>query len=277
MIANRILLFLLLIGSWLTAGPIPDATRVYKTVNGRQLRIDIFYPSESRSRQKIPTILFFHGGGWIKGSPKQFYKFCDVLSQRGLICMSAEYRLKRRDGATPAESLADAKSAMRWVKSHSVELHVDADKIAAGGGSAGGQLAAALATAKGFDDPGDDLSVSTVPNALILLNPVLDNGPGGYGYRRVRSYWRAFSPLENVDAHVPDTLIMVGTRDRLVPVETVKLFAQRLQKYGKYAKVVTFPGEHHGFFNRPRNFDAVMEQIWSFLLHEGFVPRSAKK
>lgn len=60
------------------------------------------------------------------------------------------------------------------------------------GGSAGGHLAAAIASIDGFNDATDDLSVSCKPNLLVLFNPVLDNGPEGYGYDRVKSIIRNF-------------------------------------------------------------------------------------
>ena len=70
--------------------------------------------------------------------------------------------------------LADAKSAMRYVYKNAAALGIDASKIAAGGISAGGHLAAATAFSKGFDDPADDLQVNCKPSALALIVPVID-------------------------------------------------------------------------------------------------------
>ena len=80
---------------------------------------------------------------------------------------------------------ADAKSALRYVRAHATELGIDPQRIAAAGGSAGGHLAAFTALVDGLDDPQDDLAVSCKPNALVLFNPVFNNGPDQWGHGRV--------------------------------------------------------------------------------------------
>ncbi|MEM8713895.1 MAG: alpha/beta hydrolase fold domain-containing protein, partial [Planctomycetota bacterium] len=89
-------------------------------------------------------------------------------------------------GPRPTTCVEDGKSAVRWIREHAAEIGVDPGRLAAGGGSAGGHVAAAIATVNGFNADQDDLSVSCVPEALVLFNPVFDNGPGGYGHDRVQ-------------------------------------------------------------------------------------------
>lgn len=90
-----------------------------------------------------------------------------------MICILADYRVQTVDGSTPFESLEDAKSAVRFIRDNAEKLHVDPDKIVC---SAGGHLATATAAIEKYNE----LSISTKPNALILFNPVIDNGPSGY-------------------------------------------------------------------------------------------------
>ena len=91
--------------------------------------------------------------------------------------MTAEYRVSSRHGTTAASCLRDAKTAMRWARSNAKRLGIDPNRLAAGGGSAGGHLAAALGTIVAFEEPYEDLSFSSVPNALALFNPAVVLAP----------------------------------------------------------------------------------------------------
>ena len=158
----------------------PDRTVQYKRVGETDLTLDVFLPPGHKSSDRRPAIVFFFGGGWNGGSPSQFYPHCQYLASRGMVAMSAEYRVKSRHETTPRECVKDGKSALRWIRRHAAELGIDPDKVAAGGGSAGGHVAAATATTKGFNEAGEDLSVSCRPNVLVLFNPVYLNGPTVY-------------------------------------------------------------------------------------------------
>jgi acetyl esterase/lipase len=150
-------------------------------------------------------------------------------------------------------ALRDANSAMRFIRANAKELGLDPDKIVAVGGSAGGQLAAALATVDGFDDPRDDVSIDTLPVALVLFNPVIDNGPEGYGHERVKDYWQSFSPMHNIAPGHPPTLIMLGTNDALIPVETGELYCEKVRAVGSDCDLRLYEGQPHAFFNLRRS------------------------
>lgn len=193
--------------------------------------------------------MFFFGGGWVGGSASHFYPQSQYLADRGMVAICAEYRIRSKHKTTPFECVADGKSAMRWVRSHADELGIDPDRLAAGGGSAGGHVAAATATLPGLDDPADDLSVSCVPNALVLFNPVYDNGPDGYGYDRVKERWQEISPLHNIREGIPPAIVFLGTKDRLIPVETGKTFQKKMEDVGSRSELMLWEGAEHGFFN----------------------------
>jgi acetyl esterase/lipase len=172
-------------GAACLAGPVGEPL-VYKTVDQRPLRLFVVKPSDWKPADARPAIVFFHGGGWRGGAPGQFNRQAEYLASRGMVCLLAEYRLLRDDPGPPLRCIRDAKSAMRWVRSHASELGIDPERIAAGGGSAGGHLAAFVGMVEGLDDPQDDLQVSPRADALVLFNPVFDNGPqDGYGHGRV--------------------------------------------------------------------------------------------
>src|SRR4051812_43269570 len=122
---------------------------------------------------------FFSGGGGGGGNPGQFMPQSEYLATRNVVGLRVEYRvIPKRDSGPPTLCVNDAKSAMRYVRAHANELGIDPKRVAAAGGSAGGHLAAATALLSGLDDPANDQTVSARPDALILFNPMMNNGPG---------------------------------------------------------------------------------------------------
>lgn len=250
---NRSSLLLLILGSMNGAlysqeqRPEPDRQVTYKTVGDVVLQLHVFEKaSDSKDR---PAIVFFFGGGWNGGSPSQFYPHCQHLANQGFVAISAEYRVKSRNDTTPFECVEDGKSALRWVRSHAAELRIDPNKIAAGGGSAGGHVAAAVATVPGLNADSDPKDVSCVPNALVLFNPVYDNGPTGYGYSRVKDRYAEISPMHNIRKGMPPAIVFLGTEDQLIPVATAELFKQKMEAVGSESILKLYEGEGHGFFN----------------------------
>ncbi|WP_422932015.1 alpha/beta hydrolase [Singulisphaera sp. PoT] len=104
---------------------------------------------------------------------------------------------------------------------------------------------------EGQDDPDDDFSVSPRPDALILFNPVIDNGPNGWGYARVKGRYKEFSPAHNVGKDAPPAIIFLGSADRLIPVKTIEDFQAEMRKEGVRCETVIYPDQPHGFFNKP--------------------------
>ena len=155
---------------------------IYKTVDGKDLAIYVTKPETWKAQDSRPAVLFFHGGGWVGGSPGQFTEHARYFASRGLVCFQVQYRLlDRKNTDPPTVCIRDARSAMRWVRSRATEFGIDPNRIASAGGSAGGHLAATLGTIDAHDEPEEDTSVSTRSNAMLLFNPVFDNGPGGWG------------------------------------------------------------------------------------------------
>jgi acetyl esterase/lipase len=228
----------------------PDAMPVYKKVGDVALKLHVFRPAGHPLGDRRPAIVFFHGGGWQHGSPRQFYDHCRYLASRGMVAMTAEYRVKNEHGTSPRECVQDAKSAVRWIRRHADDLGVDPDRLAAGGGSAGGQMAAACGSSEGLNDPADDLEISCRPNAVILFSAVLDTGPDGFVHNWVRKYWRDFSPIDNIDEQTPPTLIFLGTDDGITPVETARRYEKRMQEAGVRCDLHLYENQPHRFYVR---------------------------
>jgi acetyl esterase/lipase len=184
----------------------------------------------------------------------QFVPHSKYFSKRGMVCFIAEYRVRKIYQSTPFESLKDAKSAIRYIREHADKFHIDPSKIVASGGSAGGHLAAATALISDYNENTDNISISCIPNALILFNPVVDNGPGGFGYNRIGDAYKSFSPLHNIKNGAPPTILFLGTNDIIIPVETVKYYQKVMEKVNSSCELHLYEGQSHGFFNY-KNFE----------------------
>ena len=228
------------------------ATRriIYKEVEGEDLHMTALFPPGWKADDQRGAILFFFGGGWVTGSYKQFTPQALELAQRGMVAFLVNYRTKNSHKTSPKECVSDARSAIRYVRKHAAELGINPNLIAAGGGSAGGHLSAAAACFSAFDDPREDPAISARPDAVFLYNGVVDNGPdGGWGYSKIKSYYRSISPAHNVKPGLPPTLFMLGTRDELIPISTALRYQARMRAAGNRCDLILYPGGFHGFFN----------------------------
>jgi acetyl esterase/lipase len=219
-------------------------TEIYKKVGDVELPIHLFEPANHKPGDQRPALVFFFGGGWRSGSPAQFQHQCEYLAARGMVAMSAEYRVLNRHGVKAVSCFRDAKSAVRWVRKNAERLGVDPDRLAAGGGSAGGHLAGALGTIREFDEKGEDTSSSAVPNALVLFNPALVlasvEGHGEKDWDKLGSLEERMgvkpemlSPYHHVREGQPPTIIFHGQEDTTVPSFTSELFAKKNEGEGK--------------------------------------------
>lgn len=271
---KNIILALLLIPASPFSGFAQEALRIpYKQIDTTELSMDIYLPDTIDSTTTYPAMVFFFGGGWNNGSINQFEPHAKYFSDRGLVCFIVEYRVKNRHQTSPFESLKDAKSAIRFIRKNAARFHIDPAEIIASGGSAGGHLAAATALISAYNEKSDDLSVSCIPSALVLFNPVIDNGPGGYGFERIGEAYREFSPLHNIAKDAPPTLIFLGTEDKLIPVETAKYYQTVMEKVGSRCDLKLFEGAGHGFFNYKNQpyYKQTVSEADKFLISLGYL------
>lgn len=244
---------------------------VYKQVDTTSLIMRVYTPGMLDRTKQYPAIVFFFGGGWNSGNINQFEPHAKYFAERGMVCFLVDYRVKSRQKTTPFESLKDAKSAMRYIRKNARQLNVDPERIAASGGSAGGHLAAATTISNDYNESTDDLTISTMPDALVLFNPVIDNGPSGYGFERIGEAYKNFSPLHNIKKGMPPTIIMVGTKDKLIPVETVAYYKKAMEIVGSRCELRLYEGEGHGFFNNKENHQKTLLEADQFLQSLGYI------
>lgn len=135
---------------------------------------------------------------------------------------------------------------------------------------------------QGLDEPGEDHAVSSVPNAVVAFNPVLDTTEKGYGVNRVGQDRKTeISPCHRVKPGLPPMLVLHGTADKTVPFENARRFTDLMTEAGNRCELEAFEGAGHGFFNstffRPQTkntqvYDACMSRTYAFLESLGYLP-----
>jgi acetyl esterase/lipase len=210
-----------------------------------ELKVFLFYPP-SQKKASSPLLLFIHGGGWGAGSPDLFFRHCRYFALRGIVTASIQYRLKnKRTRTDQITCLKDCKSAMRYLRGHAAELGLDPSKIAVAGDSAGGHLAAALATIDEFNDSRDKRSIRARPDLLILYNPVSDLS-GGWG-KNLGSDALKMSPEHNIKKTMPPVLLLHGTRDKCVKPAMARRLARKIQGKGNDIQFIEIEKASHAF------------------------------
>lgn len=212
---------------------------VYKKNPQRDLYFYILRPT-NKTNKPLPAIVYFFGGGWVTGSVYDQIPNAAWFRDHGIIGIAADYRIKSRDGTSPIECIQDAKSAIRYVRTHAKELGINPDKIIAAGGSAGGHIAACTAI-DGGDTPGEDLSISSKPNALVLHNPVLG---GGFG-KDFFAVHPEFSPILQVKKGWPPTILSNGTDDHTTPFMYALEFTSLMKKAGNICVLIPVKNADH--------------------------------
>lgn len=241
--------FLIFISRSLICSAQTETTYLYKEIDTVKLHMDVFSPPQMDTTKKYPAMVFFFGGGWTTGNRTQLRRQARHFSLRGLVCFMVDYRIKNIHGTSPIESLKDAKSSIRYIKENAANFNIDENKLIACGASAGGHLAAAAALIDYHNENTDNMSISCIPNALVLFNPVIDNGPCGYGNEKLTVDYKTFSPIDNIRSGEPPTIIFLGTNDNLVPVKTIEDYKALMDEVGSRCDIHFYEGQGHGFFN----------------------------
>jgi len=236
---------------------------VYSRINGQNLQVDIYEPA-NRFSDPRPAVLLIHGGAWATGSKDEFREPARNLARLGYVAIAVQYRLVTETTNPWPAQLDDCQRAVRWVRAHAKDYHVDPNRIGALGGSAGGHLAACLGTMETRDNSDPELArysskVTCVVNLCGPSDLSDDLAPkvaeGAWTNERIRillghsakerpDIARAASPLYCVNAQSAPTLICHGRQDPIVPLDQSEWFVEALQKTGVEAKLLVHNGGH---------------------------------
>ena len=257
---------------------------VYKEASDSELKLWMFQPADWKVSDSRPAIIFFFGGGWRGGSPEQFAPQSKYLAERGMVAFVADYRVASRHSTLAKDCVADARDAMKYVRAHAAELGVDPKRLAAGGGSAGGHIAACLGVIEG--------GKKSKANAMALFNPACVLAPieGVKPWAEDRSAELKermgvdpvkLSPYHHVTGDAPPCVIFHGTADSTVPYITAELFAKEMNEAGAECVLHGYEGEGHGFFNYGRKskgegapaYDKTLAQLDQFFIDLGWLEK----
>ena len=259
----------------LTDNEVATKEIVYKTTPQGELKLHVFSPKgEVQAAVLRPCIVFFFGGGWKSGSYLQFVPQAEYLASRGLIAISADYRILNVHKTTPDKAVEDAKSAIRWVRGHATELGIDPGKVIAGGGSAGGHLAACTALVSAYDAESDDKSISAKPDAMVLFNPAMniatlfkqrDTGDSPITLDMAE----AITPNSFVAKDTPPAILFFGTADKLKAGGDE--YIKKARELGLRAEMWTAADMPHGFFNKAPWIQVTAKKMDGFLASLGYL------
>jgi acetyl esterase/lipase len=255
-----------------------DSTaHVYKSVRGVDLRLHVFRAAAAKGGPGTPAIIFFFGGAWMVGSVTEMAAPAAYFAGRGATSILVDYRVFCRNGVNIVDEVADAKSAVRWVRGHARELGIDPARIVASGGSSGGHLALSTAMFGELDEKTEDRSISSKPNLLVLFYPCVDETTPeevSYGGDAIGGHGREVSPLYHVAKGLPAIMIFQGTADSLYAENKQYCAADRAA--GNACELVEYAGAPHGFFasggENDNWYEESLRAMDSYLTRLGYLP-----
>lgn len=235
---------------------------VYNRIEKRKLLMDAFYPTDNKQPQT--AIIMLHGGGWRSGNRTQHYPLLQKLASLGYTCFAPEYRLST-EALFPA-AVYDVKAAIRWVRANAKQFNIDTAKIVIAGFSAGGELAAFMATTGNiplFEGFGGNAGISSKVNALIDIDGTLsfvhpESGEGndekklsastmwfGYSKKDNLPLLTIASPLTHVNAHTAPSLFINSAVERMHAGRND--FIKVLNEQHIYSEIKEFERSPHSF------------------------------
>jgi acetyl esterase/lipase len=242
----------------------PNVT--YLTASGYESKLDIYKRRDTTAPQ--PTVIFFHGGGWIRGAKEASVMSIVPWLEMGWNVVNVEYRMARV--ALAPAAVEDGQCALRFVVEEAKTYGVDVNRIVVTGESAGGHLALTtgmIPESAGFTrvcaGGGFTGSQAAVPKVAAIINwyGITDvaemlAGPNARAYAvqwlgslpNAVELARAVSPLTYAREGLPPILSIQGDKDPIVPYTQNVRLRDALTKAGAKVELLTIPGGGHGNF-----------------------------
>ncbi|MEZ6089902.1 MAG: alpha/beta fold hydrolase [Pirellulaceae bacterium] len=256
----------------------------YARYGDRTLEMDLYRPRDAWGT--LPAVICIHGGGWTRGNRQGFSRLAQGLAARGFVTATISYRLSG-EAPFPA-AIQDCKAAVRFLRAHAEEYGIDPQRMGAIGHSAGGHLAALLATSNGIaeleGDGGHAEQSSTIQAAVPMgaqthllsernatVSASEDRGGiwrrflGGSQAEKHDTYQLA-SPLTHLDKNDPPCWFITGQLDDAST--HADTFRTRMSDLGIRNGVTIIPDAPHPFLNKQVWFDIMLDRAVAFYREE---------
>lgn len=246
-----------------------DKIVTYKELNGENLELCYYFPRNYDKNSKYPVFMVIHGGGWasrnvMKDQEKWSGDYLGFLARyyadKGFISVVTTYGLLKREGQDEEKQLfdlyADCQDAMNYVADHADEYGADLTNVTLLGESAGGHLAAAMATNSFYENR---LPLRTA----ILVNPITNLYYDKWGNNTPNSSTRPLlqgkdkneinkmlSPLQNITENTPNVLLIHGSVDSVVDLSHSTMFNDKMAQMGSKSELHVINGANHAFLLR---------------------------
>lgn len=245
--------------------PVPDLITPYKKIGDLELGAHLFYPEGHSVDDEAAVLVFMHGGALRRGSPAQGYEIARRITPLGIAVVSVQYRLLGTNAETLDQLMADSKSVIRWLRINADSLGIDAERIAMAGHSAGAFLTLTTGVVPGFDEPYEDTSVSSVPNALIPWSafPSRRDDPEDSMLAEGMNM-EDMVPASFVRSGLPAAMFIHGDQDPIASYEAARQYEAEYRQAGNQSSFETVEGADH-FFRDADHYDQVIAYMVEFM------------
>lgn len=251
----------------------------YARYGDRALQLDLFRPATRGT--PLPAIVCIHGGGWSKGERSSQSLLAQALAARGFVTVTISYRLSG-EAKFPA-AIQDAKAAVRWLRANAVTYGIDPAAIGVTGLSAGGHLAALLATSSGvheLEGDGGNAGQSSAVQAGVAMGAQSDLASARIGELSRKPddpFYRTFlgasqaeipqtyalaSPRRHLDKNDPPLAFMCGELDDAST--RAEEMRHDLLRLGVATGLTVIPQAPHAFLGQQRAFDVAVNACATF-------------
>lgn len=255
----------------------------YKETAEEDLDMVAFFPDGHSESDRRGCVVFFYSSMWDKGVLSQFAPHCVHFREQGLVTFAVDYRVTSRHDTGPLHTIADTRSALRWLRGNSTGLGIDPERICAVGAAASAHSILIASMWDDFDEPGENLDVPCVPDAMVLFEPitdVTDNSSLWSDRFPDKKLAKQLSPVHQVRKQMPPSLILHGRKNRVIPASHSQKLFKKMRRKRNDSELVEFDGVGHGFYNFNVDinyYEATMSRMDQFLTRNNWIELKEEK